>query len=75
MEQRCDARGYAWKTSSYSDGPEDQQCVEVGWHHVDASAPVLVRDSKNREAGSLSVSWDAWGRFVGAVARGELGHA
>lgn len=51
-----------WRTSSYSTS-NGGDCVETrrltGWHQV--------RDTKNRDAGMLTVSPGAWRTFVGAV--------
>ncbi|GGN24231.1 hypothetical protein GCM10011609_77590 [Lentzea pudingi] len=48
-----------WRKSSYSDATEDGNCVEVAIAH-----DVLVRDSKNAGAGTLSFSAPAWRAFV-----------
>jgi hypothetical protein len=48
-----------WRKSSYSDATEDGNCVEVAF-----SRNVLVRDSKNADAGTLSFSAPAWRAFV-----------
>ncbi|QRP47031.1 DUF397 domain-containing protein [Amycolatopsis sp. FDAARGOS 1241] len=60
-----------WRKSSYSSNGGD--CVEVGWHKSSdssngsacvevATAPseVLVRDTKDRESGHLTVPAVAW---------------
>ncbi|RAS62862.1 uncharacterized protein DUF397 [Lentzea atacamensis] len=49
----------AWRKSSYSDATEDGNCVEVSFTH-----DVLVRDSKNADAGTLMFSAPAWRAFV-----------
>lgn len=54
----------AWRKSSYSTGAQ-QECVEVGV----APGTVGVRDTKNREAGHLTVSRTTWSAFVRNVAR------
>ena len=47
-----------WRKSSYSNGGENA-CVEV------ASADgVLVRDTTNRDGGTLTFSTGAWARFT-----------
>lgn len=52
----------AWRKSSYSGGSQPN-CVEAG-----AGEQVVgVRDTKNREAGSLHVSARAWSAFIGYV--------
>jgi hypothetical protein len=43
-----------WRTSSYSGGNGD--CVEV----ASSSAEVLVRDTKDRPGGTLSVTPEQW---------------
>jgi len=50
-----------WRVSSYS--ASEGNCVEVG--RVGGS--VVVRDTKNREAGSLRLSPAAWRRFAAAL--------
>ncbi|MEU4670808.1 DUF397 domain-containing protein [Amycolatopsis sp. NPDC023774] len=42
-----------WRTSSYSQ--QNSDCVEVA-----VSEEIGVRDTKNREAGQLTVSREAW---------------
>lgn len=50
-----------WRKSRYSsNGGAD--CVEV----VSASG-VLVRDTTNRDGGTLSFSAEAWGRFTASL--------
>ncbi|MEV6711646.1 DUF397 domain-containing protein [Lentzea sp. NPDC051208] len=44
-----------WRTSTYSGGAEDGNCVEVSLAHN-----VLVRDSKNASGGVLAFSSPAW---------------
>lgn len=50
-----------WRVSTYS--ASEGNCVEVG----ETGSAVLVRDTKNRSAGSLRVSPAAWHRFAAAV--------
>jgi hypothetical protein len=52
----------SWRKSSYS-GANGGECIEV------ATTPdtVMVRDSKDRSRGVLSVSASAWRAFVSAV--------
>ncbi|MDX8146869.1 DUF397 domain-containing protein [Lentzea sp. BCCO 10_0061] len=44
-----------WRTSSYSGGAEDSNCVEVSLSHN-----ALVRDSKNAGGDVLAFSVPAW---------------
>ncbi|MFC3895632.1 DUF397 domain-containing protein [Lentzea rhizosphaerae] len=48
-----------WRKSSYSGATEGGECVEVSF-----AADVLVRDSKNADAGTLMFSAPAWRAFV-----------
>ena len=50
-----------WRVASYS--ASHGNCVEVG----NVGSAVLIRDTKNREAGALRVSPAAWRRFATAV--------
>lgn len=50
-----------WRASTYS--AAQGNCVEVGA----ADSTVLVRDTKNRAAGTLRVSPSAWHRFAAAL--------
>jgi hypothetical protein len=52
-----------WRKSPYSGN--GGQCVEVGNGHQ----VVMVRDSKNRDAGTLTVSADDWRQFIASVKR------
>jgi hypothetical protein len=47
-----------WRKSSYSGG-NGGSCVEVG-----AARVVLVRDTTDREGGTLAFTADAWQRFA-----------
>jgi hypothetical protein len=49
-----------WFKSSYS-GSEGDSCVEIAY----APGAVYVRDSKEQDGPSFSVSVSAWGGFVG----------
>jgi hypothetical protein len=50
-----------WRKSSHSvDNVNLNNCVEVG----SASGTVLVRDTTNREAGTLTFNTQAWERFA-----------
>jgi len=54
-----------WHTSTRSN---DTNCVEVR----EVSGLVQVRDSKNRDGGTLAVSSAAWGEFVAGAKAGEF---
>ncbi|QRP48282.1 DUF397 domain-containing protein [Amycolatopsis sp. FDAARGOS 1241] len=49
-----------WRTSSYS--AANSNCVEVA-----VAQQVSVRDTKNREAGQLTVSREAWQGVLGTL--------
>jgi hypothetical protein len=51
-----------WRKSSYSGGANNQ-CVECGT----ATGSVLVRDTTNRDGGTLSVTAGAWSTFTSAI--------
>ncbi|WP_326799069.1 DUF397 domain-containing protein [Streptomyces sp. NBC_01808] len=51
--------GPDWFKSSYSSGDADN-CIEIAV----TSQAVLVRDTKDREGGQLSVTPAAWADFV-----------
>ncbi|GAA2095716.1 DUF397 domain-containing protein [Streptomyces albiaxialis] len=55
----------AWTKSSYSAG-NGGECVEV----ARAAGRILVRDSKDTTYPYLTVSPDAWDRFVRGAGRG-----
>ena len=48
-----------WRTATYS-GANGGECVEV----ANAADAVMVRDTKNREGGILSVPASAWRAFI-----------
>lgn len=52
-----------WRTSSYTTGQGN--CVEVG----QARDSIVVRDTKNRDAGAISSSPAAWRTFLSRVNR------
>ena len=56
-----------FRTSSYSSG--GGECVEVS---TGPSGPVLVRDSKNREGGHLTVGRANWAAVTQAVQAGQF---
>jgi Domain of unknown function (DUF397) len=51
-----------WRKSSYSSG-NGGECVEVG----KAGNAVAIRDTKDRDSGTLAFSSAAWSRFLGSV--------
>jgi hypothetical protein len=51
-----------WRTASYS-GANGGECVEV----ASAASAVMVRDTKNRDGETLSVSANAWRAFIAAT--------
>ena len=51
----------SWRKSSYSDA-SGGQCVEVA-----SDGLVLVRDTTNRDGGTLAFSSVAWDRFLGMI--------
>ena len=52
----------AWRKSSYS-GNGGADCVEAG--HIPGA--VLVRDTKDRDGGTLAFSAEAWGAFTASL--------
>lgn len=52
-----------WRVSSYTAGQGN--CVEVG----QVQDTIVVRDTKNRDAGALSLSPAAWHTFLATVNR------
>ena len=51
-----------WRKSSYSTG-SGGNCVETG----NGDGVVLVRDTTDREGGTLAFPVDAWQRFTGGL--------
>ena len=49
-----------WRTSTKSNGGA---CVEVAFHQKE----VLIRDSKNRDGGIISVSPAVWQELISAI--------
>lgn len=74
---------WVWRTSSFSEGHGNSDCVEVGhWRkssfsqgHVNsdcvevawASSVTAVRDSKNPDGGMLAIPEPAWRAFRASV--------
>jgi hypothetical protein len=52
----------SWRKSSYSSG-NGGQCVETG----NAPGMVLVRDTTDRDGGTLAFTADAWRAFTGSL--------
>jgi hypothetical protein len=52
-------RSGLWRKSSYS--AQETNCVEVAYRSGDT---VAVRDTKDRQAGHISLPTDAWTAFV-----------
>lgn len=59
-----DTIGPGWRKSSYS-GNGGGNCVEV----ADDAGRVLVRDTTDRDGGTLSIPADAWRAFAGGLKR------
>jgi hypothetical protein len=55
-----------WRKSTYSGG-NGGGCVEVGT----AGDVIAIRDTTNRDGGTLAVSVRAWKAFATAIKRGE----
>ena len=51
-----------WRKSSYSGG-SGGDCVEV----ADAASAVIVRDTKDRDSGTLAFTADAWLAFAASL--------
>lgn len=47
-------------------------CVEVADNLVDEHGVVLVRDSKNRDGGTLAFTRDQWTTFLSAMTAGQF---
>lgn len=62
-----DRNGGNWRKASYSNGSGN--CVEV----ADATGAVLVRDTGDRDGGTLRFSAEAWRRLVASVRAGSVG--
>jgi Domain of unknown function (DUF397) len=51
-----------WRKSSYSGGASND-CVET----ASGDGKILVRDTANRDCGTLAFSADAWERFTASL--------
>ncbi len=65
MQQPNPSDGLWRKSSLSADGPS---CVEVAF----ADDTVAVRDTKDREGGTLVFHRGAWASFVGGIKRGDF---
>jgi hypothetical protein len=61
-----DNQNLNWRKARYSNGSGN--CVEV----ADASRAVLVRDTTNRDGGTLAFSAGAWRQLVADVRSGKV---
>jgi hypothetical protein len=52
-----------WRKSSYSGNGGSANCVEAG----NASGTVLVRDTTDRDGGTLSLTTEAWQAFTATL--------
>nr|WP_033338638.1 DUF397 domain-containing protein [Catenuloplanes japonicus] len=64
-----DLTAAAWRTSSRSNSQGN--CVELA---TNVPGVVPVRDSKDREGGTLTIGTAAWSAFMGATKRTALDH-
>ena len=62
MSSTSSAAGPTLTTSSYS-GAQGAQCVELG----SGSGAILVRDTTERDGGTLAFTADAWQAFTGGL--------
>lgn len=65
-ESARDLSSFSWRTSSYST-QGGGNCVEAG--QSTESTRVVVRDTKSREHGHLTVPASVWAIFVRSVVR------
>ena len=65
---RTDLDGAQWRKSSYSGG-SGGNCVEVA---SNLPGIVAVRDSKNREGGTLVFTPETWRAFISEAHAGEF---
>jgi hypothetical protein len=63
-----DLTGAQWRKSRRS-GSNGGDCVEVA---DNLSGIVAVRDTKNRDGGTLVFTRSEWGAFIGGVKSGEF---
>lgn len=60
--------GTEWRKSTKS-GPNTDNCVEA---RVGDDGSIYVRDTKDRDGGTLAFTRDEWTAFVGGVKGGEF---
>lgn len=60
-----DVREAAWRKSTHSSS-NGGSCIEVADNLTEV---VLVRDTKNRDGGTLTFTREAWSAFVGHAAQ------
>jgi hypothetical protein len=65
-----DLSGVRWRTSSFSNSDEDNNCVEVAFL---PGGEVAVRDTKARGRAPHVHSAAAWRSFLAGVRAGEFG--
>ncbi len=56
-------QGLNWRKSSRSGGGGGNNCVEV----AQGSTAIHVRDTKDRDGGTLVVTPEAWSAFLGTL--------
>ena len=66
----ADPTGAIWRKSTRSNNGGN--CVEVAINLLDTQSVVLVRDSKNPDAGFLTFTPSEWKAFTGSVRDGEF---
>jgi hypothetical protein len=64
-------QGARWRTSSYTSGGNDPQCVECGF--LASGEHIAVQDTKNRGP-ALVFPTSTFRAFVGGLQRGVAGH-
>jgi hypothetical protein len=57
--------GKSWRTSSYT-GNGGGNCVET----ASGNGVIMVRDTKDRDGGTLALSADAWSAFLAGIKQG-----
>jgi hypothetical protein len=65
-----DLNGVRWRTSSFSNSDDGNNCVEVAFL---PDSEVAVRDTKSRSRAPHVHGAAAWGAFLAAVRAGEFG--